>query len=150
MDDCDELIPEWLNFVVGVVDSEDLPSRISRETLRQNTMLRVVTKCLEMFAEISAKKEHYKKFYEQFGKYVTSGFHDDSTNRTKIAELSRFNTSNSGEEQISLKEYVDRMKDGQNDIFYMTGESIALLSSSPFLENCRKKGLEKYCTWWSW
>ena len=73
---------------------------------------------------------------------MTSGFREDSTNRAKIAELLRFNTSNSGEEQISLKEYVDRMKDGQNDIFYMTGESMALLSLSPFLENCRKKGLE--------
>ena len=73
---------------------------------------------------------------------MTSGFHEDSTNRAKIAELVRFNTSNSGEEQISLKEYVDRMKDGQNDVFCMTGESIAFLSSSLFLEKCRKKGLE--------
>ena len=147
MDDCDELIPDWLNFVVGVVDSEDLPSNISREKLRQNKLLRVikknlVTKCLEMFGGISAKKEHYKKFYEQFGKCLTCDFHEDSTNRIKIAELLRFKTSNSGDEQISLKEYVDGMKDGQTDIFYMKGESIALLSSSPFLEKCRKKGLE--------
>ena len=102
----------------------------------------MATKCLEMFAKISAKNEHYKNFYQEFRKCLTSSFHKVSTNRPKIAELLRFNTSNSGEEQISLKEFVDRMKDGQNDTFYMTGESIELLSSSPFLENCRKEGLE--------
>merc|ERR1712174_53887 len=147
MDDCDELMPEWLNMVKGVVDSEDLPLNISRDTLQQNKILRVikknlVKKFLEMFAEIAEKKDDYKKFYEQFGKCMKLGVHEDSTNRTKVAELLRYHTSKSGDEQISFKEYVDRMKEGQNDIYYITGESIAAVSSSPFLETLRKKGLE--------
>merc|ERR1712206_11534 len=138
MDDCDELMPEWLNFVKGVVDSEDLPLNISRETLQQNKILRVikknlVKKCLEMFAEIAEKKDDYKKFYEQFGKCLKLGVHEDSTNRTKVAELMRYQSSKSGDEQISFKE-------GQNDIYYITGESVAAVSSSPFLETLRKKG----------
>merc|ERR1739848_585 len=98
--------------------------------------------CLEMFAEIAEKKDDYKKFYEQFGKCLKLGVHEDSTNRTKVAELLRWHTSKSGDEQISFKEYIDRMKEGQNDIYYITGESIAAVSSSPFFGNFAQKGLE--------
>merc|ERR1711990_57085 len=147
MDDCDELMPKWLSFCKGVVDSEDLPLNTSRETLQQNKILRVikknlVKKCLEMFAEIAEKKDDYKKFYEQFGKNLKLGIHEDSTNRAKLADLLRFQTSKSGDDFCSFADYVSRMKETQKDIYYITGESKEVVATSSFVERMKKKGLE--------
>merc|ERR1711913_58982 len=147
MDNCEEISPDYLNFVKGVVDSEDLPLNISREMLQQNKILKVirkniVKKILDLIEEICEDKDNFKKFYDQFGKNLKLGIHEDSTNRKKLAGYLRFATSASGEDMCSLNDYVSRMKENQKDIYYITGESKEVVAASSFVEKLKKRGLE--------
>ena len=146
-DNCEDLIPDYMKFVKGVIDSEDLPLNISRETLQQNKIMKVIKKnvmkkCMDLFNKIAEDPEKYKTFYEQYNKNIKLGIHEDSVNRQKLASFLRFESSKSGDSTVSLDEYINNMKEGQSGIYYITGESKRSVMNSPFLEKLRKRDIE--------
>merc|ERR1712151_99462 len=177
-DEFEDLLPQYLNFVKGVIDSDDLPLNVSRETLQQHKVLKVmgkklVRKCLEMLRKLAQKaakdaekkddkkedkkddkkdakkddkkedkKDPYIAFWEQFGKSIKLGLVEDSSNRTKLSKLLRFKTSKSDGKWVSLEQYIEGMKEDQEFIYYISGESLEAVENSPFLEQCKKRGLE--------
>jgi molecular chaperone HtpG len=145
LDNCKDLLPEYLNFVVGVVDSNDLPLNVSREMVQENAILRVikkqlVKKSIEMISELSEREEEFKIFYQGFSKNLKLGVYEDSKNREKLASLLRFSTTSN--EFTSLDQYLERMKEGQDKIYYLAGENIESLRNSPYLEQLQKRGYE--------
>jgi len=145
MDDCKELMPEYLSFVKGVVDAPDLDLNVSREILQQNALVRnirknLVKKVLAYLKDMDAEK--YDPFYEEFAAVLKIGIHTDFENRNKIADLARYQTTKSGDKRISLKEYVDHMQKDQKDIYFITGDNLSAILNSPHLEQLKEKDYE--------
>lgn len=145
----EELLPKYLNFVNGIVDSDDLPLNISRQMLQHNKILKVIKwhltkKCLQLFEELAEDKDLYKQFYNQFSRNLKLGIQEDNCHRNKIrlADLLRYHTSASGDDICALKDYVERMKKNQKYIYYITGENRVQVSNSPLIERTKKCGFE--------
>ena len=148
MDDCEKLIPEWLSFIKGVVDCKDLPLNVSRELLQQNKTLskinlQLVKKSIEMMVSLSEDKpDEYRTFYQAFHKNIKLGLHTDEKNRVKLSKLLRYNSLKHRDSMISLDDYVGEMKEDQDNIYFIGGESIQSVENSPFLEKLKDKGFD--------
>ena len=148
MDDCEALMPEYLRFVKGVVDAQDLSLNVSREILQQDRQIRMirrrlVKKVLQTVKTMMADNaENYAKFWTEFGAAVKEGLLDDADNRESILEIASFASTNDAEAPTTLKDYVARMKEGQTDIYYLTGESRSIIENSPHMEAFQAKGFE--------
>ncbi|WP_031465536.1 molecular chaperone HtpG [Sciscionella sediminilitoris] len=148
MDDCEALMPEYLRFIKGVVDAQDLSLNVSREILQQDRQIRavrrrLVKKVLGTIKEMMTENpERYTTFWEQFGKALKEGLLDDTENRELILECSSFDSTEDAEKQTTLREYIERMPEGQEQIYYITGESRAKIENSPHMEAFREKGRE--------
>ena len=145
-DDDKELLPPWLRFVKGIIDSSDLPLNVSREILQQNRVMakirsNSVKKILDRLKTISGNKEKYAEFYEQYGRLIKEGVYQDFEHKEALTELLRFK-STKDESLVSLRDYVGRMRDDQKSIYYITGQNKVSLNNSPLLEMYRKKDIE--------
>lgn len=150
MENCKDLLPEYLRFIKGVIDSEDLPLNVSRETLQDNPMIRKMKKAIvgKVFAKLKDLADNefdtYKSFWKDFGPIIKEGLHSDMENKDQLLEIARFQSTNGETEDdiTSLKQYVSRMRDDQKDIYYITGDSRAIVEKSPHLEIFKEKGIE--------
>ena len=146
-DDCEDLMPGYLRFVRGIVDSEDLPLNVSREMLQHNVLVSHIKKALmkRIFSELkkkaTKKPEEYINFWDNFGAVLKEGLYEDHDNKDVLLELSRFHTTSSNE-IISLEDYSGQMNDGQKEIFYITGEDREMLRASPQIEGFKARGIE--------
>ena len=145
-DDDKELLPPWLRFVKGVIDSSDLPLNVSREILQQNRIMakiksNSVKKILDKLKTISSNKDKYAEFFGQYGRLIKEGVYQDFEHKEALTELLRFKSTKS-KEMVSLREYVERMPEDQKSIYFITGQNQISLENSPLLEMYEKKGIE--------
>lgn len=152
MDNCEDLLPDWLSCISGLIDSEDLPLNVSREMLQQNNIMKIIKKniikkSIELFTDLSEDDSEegvktFGTFYENFNKNIKLGIHEDTANRKKLVKLLRFYTHKSPDKLVSLTEYVSNMAENQKNIYFITGQSVKSLKNSPFVKAVASKGFD--------